>query len=873
MSQRAKFSLKAEILHLPQQSTPFIGRDEEVAEISRLLADPACRLLTLVGPGGVGKTRLAVQVAERSATFAQGSYFIPLQAVESIDFLVSAVADALNLSLSGQEDSRVQLLNYIRDKEMLLLLDNFEQLLGKGGARLLADILETAPGIKLLVTSREVLNLQEEWLYPVQGLSFPISSLTPLLTGQGEELAAYSAVQLFVERVRRVRRDFSLAEEQANVVRICQLVEGMPLALELAASWTKTLACAVIADQIQRNLDFLATNLRNVPERQRSMRAVFEQSWKLLPAEEQEVFKGLAVFRGGFSQEGAARVAKASLPILANLVDKSLLQVEGNGRYQIHELLRQYAAEQLVRSPENVTRVYDLHCSYYCEYLNQWHTDMKSGRQQEAARVIATDLENVRAAWQWAIQQTKVEEISQAADTLQYFFQFRSRYQEGAAAFEQAAQSLENAAPDEQTSLTLAEVLVLQGWFCLRLGQLRQARAAFERSRAIYQELGQAPRPGTTTDPLTGLGTLANISGDYAEAEKLGEEARRLHEAQADKTNLMDAYYVLNSAAFAQGHYEAAQQHAERAGALAREVNDRWMLAYILSDMGNIARALGDYTQARQHYQASYAIREGFNDPEGMAVALNHLGKMAWLQEDYQAAEKLYQQSLAIYHDISDQGGLATSLNGLGNTACGLGDYQTAQQHFQQALQITAEIQFVPLTLTILSGIGELWWHIGQPERSVELLALVLHHPASGRETQARAQQCLIHYEAELSADEFVSAIRRGTSSDLETVVTTVQVELATPIEAEALPAPQRGESKVKDSSPPGSPALVEPLTPREFEVLRLMADGLTNQQIAEALIISVGTVKWYTGQIYSKLNVGNRTQAVARARELNLLS
>lgn len=916
------------IVHnLPSHPTTFIGRVNEVAEIKDLLADRACRLLTLIGPGGIGKTRLAIQAAtemleapgqsalsnrmapvaddgpekpgrtvdetqvSRDVGFTHGVYFVALQPIQSFDFLVSAVADAINVPLTGQEDPVVQLLNYLHDKQMLLLLDNFEHLLapslsipqgeaehsmsppeGEGAAAvdLLSDMLTVAPGMKLLVTSREVLNLQEEWLYHVQGLSFPTSPQTPLLLEeeQGEGLEAYSAVQLFVERACRVRRDFSLAEEGADVVRICQLIEGMPLAIELAASWTKTIPCAVITREIERNINFLATSLRNVPDRQRSMRAIFDQSWQLLTPQEQGAFRRLSVFQGSFDRDAAERITGASLATLSALVDKSLLRLDPNGRYQIHELLRQYAALQLAQSPKDIARVYDLHCAHYADFLHKRQEDMAGARQREATTEIKTELGNVRAAWQWAVGLVKVEEMQKAAQTLSWFYQFQSRYLEAANAFEKAVHSLMREAAPAQADLTLATILVELAWFYIRLGRLDQAEEMIAQSRAIYRRLEVPPVPGQATDPLLPLGIIASIRGDYVTAARLGEEARRVSEAHNHQGNLPFAFYVLARASLAKGDFESARQYAQQACAIVERANESWFMAYCLNELGNIASALGDYAEAEQHYQTSYTIRKAFDDPEGMAVALNHLGKIAILQGNYAEAEQLYQQSLAVYQQINDRGGLATSLNGLGTAACAMRDYQRACQHLRQALQIAMDIQYIPLILSILIGVGQLLLRTGQQERGTELLALTRHHPASDRETRDRAQEWLDRYQAELASELFAAAVQRGQNSDLEVVTTALPAVLtAAEIGLQVTP-PAKGRRSYPSDQP-----LAEPLTPRELEVLQLIADGLSNQQIAEELVISVGTVKFYTSQIYGKLSVGSRTQAVARARDLNLLS
>jgi predicted ATPase/DNA-binding CsgD family transcriptional regulator len=837
---------------LPAQLTSFVGRGEELAEIAALLADPACRLLTLLGPGGVGKSRLAIEAAGQAAKdVADGVYFVPLQGVQT-GYLVPAIADAVGVPLRGQENPGIQLLCHLRDRDMLLVLDSFEHLLA-GEIDVVADLLQAAPRLRLLVTSREVLNLQGEWLYPVRGLQVPDREYTG-------DLDRYSAVQLFAERARHVRRDFSLADERAGVVRICQLVEGMPLAIELAVSWLRTLSCAEIAAEIHHHLDFLSTRMRDVPERHRNMQAVFDQSWKLLAPEEQAVFARLSAFQGGFAREAAEQVAGASLVILSSLVDKSLLYRQPDGRYQVHELLRQYAAEQLAASPEAVAETQDRHCAYYTDFLARRLDGV--GRDRDVTQEITVELENIRAAWRWATQQGKTEAIRQAVTTWFYFCQIRGRYQEGEALLAAAARGLERQSASRERDRTLAQVLDSQGWLCIRLGQFDQARLALQHSLELYQQLDLAPPPGMGTDPRTALGVLTTVLGDYAEAARLGEEALQASQAHGDLWNRMFAYYVLAGAALAEGQFEAAAGHARHGYADAEKLDAHWFRAYLVNELGHVARALGNYSQARGYYQTSYAMRQEFEDPEGMAVALNHLGQVALLQADYAEAERLYRQSQAIYGEIGDRGGLATALDGLRRAARAQGDYQAAGRHIQDALHIADEIRFLPLTLSVLTSAGELLLDTGRPEPAAELLALVTGHPAGEREALERARLLLDRCEARLDAARFAGAVQRGEAGDLAWAVAAAQAHLAAP-------APKAA------STPPGQPGespLVEPLTPRELEILHLIADGLSNRAIAEQLVLAVDTVKWYTGQIYAKLGVGSRTQAVARATELGIL-
>jgi predicted ATPase/DNA-binding SARP family transcriptional activator len=670
--------------NLPLQATSFIGRETELAIIDKYLANPTCRLVTIIGLGGIGKTRLALQAASVTSRFRHGVCFIPLTATNSAEFLVAAIADALNFPFYRRGDQKAQLMHYLSDKEMLLVMDNFEHLVT--GAGLVIEILQHAPRVKVLVTSRERLNLREEWVLDLQGLPFPENA-------HSARMEDFGAVQLFLQRAQQVQADFWLRYlDKPAIVQICCLVEGLPLGIELAAAWTRTFSCQDISAEIEKNYSFLTTALQNMPKRHQSLRAVFEHSWKLLSEEERTIFRKLSVFWGSCSRRSGEQVVGASALLLSALVDKSLLRWTSADRYEIHELLRQYAAEKLAENPEEKKIVKDKHCQYYAEFLGEQEARLKRGHQQEALEAINLEIDNVRAGWFWAITHNRIGEIRQYLEGLFLFYNLQSRFQEGEAVFRQAAATLrqhwEKAGSDWETAQMLGQVLARQGVFCASLGQYDQARAIMREGLAIFEDvkLGQSSPLG-----LNYLGAVAWALGEYVEAQRLCRQGLELAQKMGDRWKEAWILEYLGMIAISLGEYQEAKAIAQKSLVIFRQFGYCSGVAFSLNMLGIAARNLGEYREAKQLCQESLQIARKIGDRWEEALSLEYLSMTAMSLGEYEEAKAMAQRSLVIFRGFGYRSGIAFCLNLLGTAARNLGEYTKAKRLHQAVLRICQE--------------------------------------------------------------------------------------------------------------------------------------------------------------------------------------
>ncbi|WP_420629238.1 AfsR/SARP family transcriptional regulator [Candidatus Leptofilum sp.] len=727
--------------NLPVTTTPFVGRTEELKQIQGQLVRPSCRLLTLVGPGGIGKTRLALELAKTAVgTTLNGVYFVPMAAVPAPDFIVPAIAEAIGFTFTGASSPKAQLLAYLQAKEMLLLLDNFEHL--QKGSQLLAEMIQALPDVKLLVTSRERLNLQTEWTFEVGPL--------PLPNGRTAETA--DSLKLFTQLAQRAQANFALTpQNQLDVATICQLVDGVPLGIELASAWVRQLSCAEIASELARDMDFLQTRAGDVPDRHRSLQAVFDHSWALLTEAEQQVLAQLTVFRGGFTREAARQVAQTTFWTLTTLADKSLLHREASGRYEMLELVRQFAAERLAIWPELAATVHARYAQYYLRLLhtqeNRWHTDQR----QQAVDQLSPEIENVRTAWRWAVTALEnlnapdaaaqaMQLIDQALVSLFFLYESRGWFQDGAAAFGWAMAALEEMNQGSKTNPLYGRLQVRYGRFSTFLGQFEKAEQLLKQALAHLESSENAKEIALCHSYLA---IVLGFQGNYEQAIAAAEAALTLTREINYKPGLAFAHNLRGTLAHRQGEYEAAQAQYEASLSLRRELGDQYGTAVALNNLGNLANAQQDFTTARNYYEESQLRFKEINHQPGRAATLGNAGVVAMELGNLAESRQLHEESLILKQALGNRRSIAISLVNLGEVTYLLGDADASRRAFHEALRITQAIQAQPLALDALAGLAALLAADEQRPLAIRLLQLALHHPASTRETKEKAAQQL----------------------------------------------------------------------------------------------------------------------------------
>jgi len=683
-------TLAAHRTNLPAQPTSLIGREQEVRTLGDLLLRADVRLVTLTGPGGVGKTRLALQTAaELLEDFADGIFFVNLAPVGEPTLVAATIAQTLGVKETGGQPLIECLTASLQERHMLLLLDNFEQV--AEAAPLLATLVAAAPRLKLLVTSRAVLHLYGEYEFVVPPLALPSPRQLPPL----EDLAHYPAVRLFLARSQAVKPACTLTDENApTIAAICHRLDGLPLAIELAAAQLKLFSPQALLTRLEHRLTMLTGGARDLPVRQQTLRATIAWSHDLLATPEQTLFRRLAVFGGGWTLETAAAVCNADgdLPFdilegLAALVDKSLLRqtegADGEPRFAMLETIREYALERLVATSE-AERLRRQHANYYLMFAEMANRELRGRQQGIWLDRLETEHDNLRAALEWLLKHSEVEPSLRLAVALWIFWNLRGYRSEGRRWLDEALARSEGA-----MIATRAMALNGAGALAHSQGDYAQASVLYEQSLALWQEVGD---PQGRARVFNNLGRVVQDQGDYAQASVLYEQSLALWQEVGDPQGRVGPLNQLGEVARYQGDYARATALYEQSLALWQELGYKGGIAEALTNLGAVAADQGDYARATALCEQSLTLWQELGDKSGIAETLIHLGRIALFEGDAGRARALLEQSLAQFRELEEKRGIAECFEELARVAALQGQLIRAAQLYGGAEALRASI-------------------------------------------------------------------------------------------------------------------------------------------------------------------------------------
>ncbi len=859
--------------NLPAQLTPLIGREQEVEAMCALVRRTGVRLVTLTGTGGVGKTRLGLQVAtDLLDDFADGVCFVPLAPINDPGLVVPAIAQALGIKEAGEQPLPELLQASLRDKRLLLLLDNFEQVVE--AAAWLSDLLASCPHLKMLVTSRAVLHIHGEHEFPVPPLALP--DLTDL--PESEPLTQYAAVTLFLERAQAARPDFELTPTNTRAIaEICVRLDGLPLAIELAAARIKLLPPQALLTRLEHRLQVLTSGARDVPARQQTLRNLLAWSYDLLDGEEQRLFRRLSVFVGGCTLEAVEGLYRSlgDMPAyvldgVASLMDKSLLrQTEQEGeepRLLMLETIREYGLEALAAS-EELESIRRAHVHYYLSLAEDAEIEIGGPKQAAWLGRLEREHDNLRVALSWSLEQAGNREAMEGeynmqlalrlGGALQRFWVVHGHISEGRNFLERALAIRVPLASTHIEASVHAKALIVAAYLAFIQSDYERAEPVFKASLALYRELDDQPGRAFA---LSMLGSVAWTQGNMAAARTMTEEALAISRQVDDMERIASSLFILGLISSSQGEYARACALFEESVATYRATGNKRGVAHSLSQLAQVLFvSQADQARVSPLLEECLALSQEVGFKEGIAAYYCISGQLALTRRDLVTAGSLAEKSVALYKELGHRHGTANSLALLGGVHATKGDYAAAQTLFEQSLAISCELNEKWVTAVYLVVLGEVvaaqqklaWavqlWGVAETLRDTFNIPIPLVQRADYERSVSAAR---VH----LGERAFAAAWSQGRAM--------------TPEQALAAKGQKPTPSSATTVVPPTYPA---GLTAREVEVLRLLAGGLTDHKIAEKLVLSPRTVHAHTSSIYSKLGVSSRSAATRYAIEHQL--
>ncbi|MGA7731977.1 MAG: tetratricopeptide repeat protein [Chloroflexia bacterium] len=850
--------------------TAFIGRFKELASVVALLRDPEVRLLTLTGPPGTGKTRLAMKASQAlQSAFRDGIYFVPLAITREAIGVLNAVAQRLDLKQIDEQSAPKQVIEYLRERETMLLLDNFEQVLSAGPH--LVDLLEQCPGLKILVTSRAALKVYGEQEFPVPPLALPDEEQTRSLTA--DTALEYEAVALFAHRARLVNPYFEVTDSDAPIVgQICRELDGLPLCIELAAARCKTIPPASLLALLDNKFDLLTSEARNLPLRQRTLVAAITWSYELLDPSERTLFNRLSIFVGGCTLAAAEYVCTlpgepqhGMLDPVTSLMDKSLVDREdraGQPRFKMLATLREYALDRLKRSGE-MHSVHKQHARYFGLVVDKAEPYLHSPHRDQWLKSLDSEVENVRAALAWCLSDAGDPLAAlRIAGALHWFWYFRGYLSEGRDWLERAFARVGNDLP---TTVETAKALDAAGHLALLQDDYEAVQSHLTRALAMWRELGD-------DKGLAYSLSHAGIARVYRHADITGlallKESLNLFQGTDDTWGLATAYDLCAEAHILLGDSAAAAGCYNESLRLFREMGDMWGIAAELGEISRVEIRQGNYVAAKSKLDEALSTERLVEDRWNRAHTLRSLGDVAYCLNDYQEAHLCYESAAELYRDLGDRMRMGACLRCLGHVALRTNQPENAKALYLHSLGIAASLGATPSLAWCLAAMAGWAVRMGEAIRAAELLGAAdrlgkANHailPVVDAHERARTYELI---KSSLGKQEFALATVRGASLGTEDAITVAQRVAELGLKQESDDIPTYGGRR--------SPT-VPKLSAREIEVVKLVEQGLSNAEIADALILSTNTVRAHLYSVFDKFGVPSRTAAVRYARENGLI-
>ncbi len=802
-----------QLVNFPSLTPPFVGREQELEQLSHLLLSNEDRLLSLIGPGGIGKTRLAVQSASQLASyFPDGVYFIPLTSIQDPDFIPILIADALKFTFFGTTDYIEQLTKYLHRRTILILMDNFEHLRVEG-AKILASLLALTHNLKFLLTSRERLNMISETILEVHGLPVPAATI-PDISEQ------FSSIKLFIHNAQKTFPRFSYHNNLVAIIRICQLVDGIPLGILLASSWVRVFSCSEIAAEIEKNIDFLTTSAPDFDPRHRSLKAVFDNSWKLLSQEERSILRKLSIFQAAFTPKAGQEICDATPLFLSIFADKSLVNHQQDGRFELLATFHQYAYAKLEEVTDDLVAIKVKYCEFYAAFCAQKQFELSSPFQHKAINEILNELENIRTAWGWMVDADRWDLIEQCKSPLLTYHIIVGNYLQGSEFFRYALLKLNKSYAPELDYIR-ASMQQFSAWMTFRKGLVTEAIQSLTECLEVFRIKNVSWDIALT---LFFLAEANRSRGNYPLAKNLIEESDELMQSENfQKSN----YHLVISAQckslfgvilMALGNYEQARQNLNACLTAMNKIGDDYGTIHPLMGLARLANTQGDYHQARDLYLQALETATNIYDHRGMALIHNNLSavyeemenipeshhhmvtalklcketgdrrltavilnNLAYQQLKYldqpSEAIRTYQECLAIFSEIGDLRGITFSSYDVSKAYLKVGLFDESWKYCVQSLHTAMTLDSTPLILHALHGFANLYAHTDEPEQGLRLCDLIANHPQVESDTHKRAIASKVELETTLSPEIVQSALSWAEIANIQDVINQILTE------------------------------------------------------------------------------------------------